>query len=132
VVAIRGLGSCDLRALDATTGTTVWNIAGGSLSCVSSTDPVVVNGLLFHGTVSGVLVALHAATGATVDSDLVTPGRSNSSMSSVVVANGAVYAGRSGSTSPGYEAGFTAHHPWPRPTAPTGIPRPDAGQPSHP
>jgi outer membrane protein assembly factor BamB len=97
-----GISSCDLGALDAATGAAVWTIPGGSLNCVSSTAPVVANGVLFHGN-RGVLVARNPATGAVLQTDSTTPGRSDSTINSVVVANGAVYTGR--------EAGASAHHP---------------------
>ena len=104
-----GLGSCDLRALDAATGAGVWTIPGGPNVCVAS-DPAVANGVLFHGS-SGVLMARNAATGAFLSSDSPTPGRPLSSITSVVVANGAVYAAREAIAIPGYEPGLTAYHP---------------------
>lgn len=73
-------------------------------------DPAVANGVLFHGS-SGVLTARNAATGTFLYSDSPTPGRPLSPITSVVVANGAVYAAREAIASPGYEPGLTAHHP---------------------
>jgi outer membrane protein assembly factor BamB len=102
-----GVGSCDLRALDAATGATVWNIPGSPISCVAS-DPSVANGVLYHGASGGILVARNAATGAFLYSDSQTPGRPSSGITSVVIANGAVYAAREASLG---QPGITAHHP---------------------
>jgi len=98
----RGLGSADLRALNADTGAVVWAVPGTSLSSPSSVSPVVANGVLYTGTAGGVLVARDAATGTILLTDS-TAIRSTRSYSAVVVANGAVYARR--------DSGVSAHHP---------------------
>jgi outer membrane protein assembly factor BamB len=90
----RGLGSADLVALHADTGAMVWTVPGSSLSSPSSVSPVVANGVLYTGTVAGVLVARTPATGAVLWSDGTAGGSNRSYYASLVVANGAVYAGR--------------------------------------
>jgi outer membrane protein assembly factor BamB len=96
-----GVGSNVLRALNAATGATIWQVGGG-LTNVASTSPVVANGLLYTGTVSGRLDARNPNTGAVLWSDS-TAIRSTRPYVSLVVANGAVYARRSSEVS--------AHHP---------------------
>jgi outer membrane protein assembly factor BamB len=58
------LSGLHLRALDPATGATIWSVDGNQFAPVSSTGPVVANGVLYHGTGSGVLVARDAVTGA--------------------------------------------------------------------
>jgi outer membrane protein assembly factor BamB len=98
----KGLGSADLRALNAATGAIVWAVPGTSISSPSSVSPVVANGVLYTGTVAGVLVARDPATGAVLWSDGGAGGVNRNGYSSLAVANGAVYAGRG--------AAVSAHH----------------------
>jgi eukaryotic-like serine/threonine-protein kinase len=89
-----GLGTADLLALNADTGAVVWTVLGGPLSSPSSVSPVVANGVLYSGTVAGVLGARNPATGAILWSDGTAGGSNRSYYASLVVANGAVYPGR--------------------------------------
>jgi outer membrane protein assembly factor BamB len=96
------LGGRYLRALDPATGATIWSVEGSQLAPVSSTAPTIANGVLYHGTQTGTLVARNPATGAVLWSDATAP-HTTTVTTSVVVANGAVYAARL--------SGVTAHHP---------------------
>lgn len=90
----RGLGAADLLALNADTGAVVWTVPGDQWSSPSSVSPVVANGVLYTGTINGVLVARNPATRAVLWSDATMGGLDRSRYASLVVANGAVYAGR--------------------------------------
>ena len=91
-----------LRALNAANGATIWQVSGGN---VSSTSPVVANGVLYTGTAYGVLVARSPDTGAELWSDAtaININRSTLPYTSLAVANGAVYARR--------DSAVTADHP---------------------
>jgi len=67
------LGGRHLRALDPATGATFWSVEGSQLAPVSSTAPTIVNGVLYHGTQTGTLVARNPATGAVLWSDATAP-----------------------------------------------------------
>jgi len=96
------LGGRYLRALDPATGATIWSVEGSQLAPVSSTAPTLANGVLYHGTQTGTLVARNPAAGAVLWSDATAP-HTTTATTAVVVANGAVYSSRS--------TGITAHHP---------------------
>jgi outer membrane protein assembly factor BamB len=86
----RGLGDQRLHAFDGATGASVW-----TSEVDASAGPVLANGVLYVGTdgistSSGVLVALNPASGAILWSRLAAG--DSSPVTSVVVANGAVYA----------------------------------------
>jgi outer membrane protein assembly factor BamB len=96
----RGLGDQRLHAFDGATGASLW-----TSEVDASAGPVLANGVLYVGTdgfstSSGLLVALNPASGAVLWSRLAAG--DSSPVTSVVVANGAVYAAN--------EFTVSAHH----------------------
>jgi outer membrane protein assembly factor BamB len=80
-------GQSSLYALDAQTGTTLWNVV--MQQSLSSASPAVANGIIYVGAMDGTFLALHTSNGSTLWTAFL--GTNNAIITAPVVDKGVVY-----------------------------------------